>query len=137
LVEEVVVARGDLPERAGGYYHEIMTYSHENKSTAKRVAEPVQVYLESTDQDRLERLADQLRTSKSAVLRRGLEALERQLTDTDAHPALRIIGIADGEIGPPVRYDIAREHDRYLADLEDQRIRGAGAAKPRRRKRGG
>ena len=41
-----------------------------------RVAEPVQVYLERHDQERLARLAAQLDATKSDVLRRGLEALE-------------------------------------------------------------
>ena len=40
------------------------------------MSEPVQVYLESPDRERLERLVTQLDTTKSDVLRRGLEALE-------------------------------------------------------------
>ncbi|MDP3775135.1 MAG: hypothetical protein Q8Q85_12810 [Gemmatimonadales bacterium] len=51
-------ARHDLPRKAG------------------RVAEPVQVYLEPPDRERLERLASHLDATKSDVLRRGLEALE-------------------------------------------------------------
>lgn len=43
------------------------------------MAEPVQVYLERADRERLERLADRLDATKSDVLRRGLEALESQL----------------------------------------------------------
>jgi hypothetical protein len=45
----------------------------------KRVAEPVQVYLEAPDAERLRRLTAQLDASKSDVLRRGLEALESQV----------------------------------------------------------
>ncbi len=41
-----------------------------------RVAEPVQVYLDRPDRERLDRLAAQLEATKSDVLRRGLEALE-------------------------------------------------------------
>ena len=41
-----------------------------------RVAEPVQVYLDVPDRERLERLASHLDATKSDVLRRGLEALE-------------------------------------------------------------
>jgi len=52
-----------------------MKRSHE---TPKRVAEPVQVYLDPADRDRLERLAVQLEATKSDVLRRGLAALESQ-----------------------------------------------------------
>ena len=60
-----------------------------------RVSEPAQVYLHRPDQDRLARLTARLCTTKSDVLRRGLEALERQLTDPADHPALRVIGLGD------------------------------------------
>jgi hypothetical protein len=83
-----------------------------------RVAEPVQVYLERPDAERLGRLASQLSASKSDVLRQGLEALERQLTDPVTHPALRIIGIAGAEAPAKIGYDVAREHDRFLAESE-------------------
>ena len=89
-----------------------------NHEHSRRVAEPVQVYLDPPDRERLERLASQLDTTKSDILRQGLEALERQLTDPADHPIERIIGIAQHEVGPPVGYDIAREHDRYLAESE-------------------
>jgi len=84
-----------------------------------RVSEPVQVYLKPSDQDRLKRLTEELETNKSDVLRRGLEALERQLADPRDHPALRVIGLGasssqEGAEGP----DAAREHDRFLADSE-------------------
>jgi hypothetical protein len=88
----------------------------------KRVREtaPVQVYLGTEAQQRLERLAGQLGATKSDILRRGLLALERELLDPAAHPALRLIGMAlsessrmlDGE-------DAAREHDRVLAASEE------------------
>jgi hypothetical protein len=92
--------------------------SRKRGSRTPRVAEPVQVYLESPDRDRLARLASQLDATKSDVLRRGLEALERQLSDPATHPALRIIGIAGGRAPAPVAYDVARDHDRFLADAE-------------------
>ncbi len=53
-----------------------MKRSHDKPGKAARVAEPVQVYLERPDRERLERLADALDATKSDVLRRGLEALE-------------------------------------------------------------
>jgi len=56
-----------------------MKKRHERVARPGRVAEPVQVYLERPDKDRLERLADRLSATKSDVLRRGLEALESQL----------------------------------------------------------
>jgi hypothetical protein len=52
---------------------------HHDRRPSKRVAEPVQVYLDRADRERLERLAERLDATKSAVLRRGLEALESQL----------------------------------------------------------
>ena len=96
-----------------------------------RVKEPVQVYLDPDDQDRLERLREQLDSSKSDVLRRGLEALEREITDPSRHPALRIIGIAQHRsTGPDTDtdpgYDIAREHDRFLVDSEETSWEGEG-----------
>jgi len=91
------------------------------------------VYLDRPDRDRLERLAAQLDASKSDVLRRGLEALERQVNDPAAHPALRIIGIAGGPgQAPDPGYDVAREPDRFLAESEPASWRGE---RPRRRGR--
>lgn len=94
-----------------------MTKNHDK---GRRVAEPVQVYLDAADRGRLGRLAEQLDSTKSDVLRRALEALERQLMDPSAHPALRIIGMGAGR--PAVSspgYDSAREHDRFLAESEE------------------
>jgi len=94
-----------------------MKHNHESKP--RRVSEPVQVYLDPPDRARLDRMTSQLALSKSDVLRRALQALENQLTDPSSHPALRIIGIAEGhERRPSPGYDVASEHDRYLADAE-------------------
>ena len=90
----------------------------------KRVSEPVQVYLDQTAARRLERLAARLEASKSDVLRRGIEALERELTDPAAHPVLRLIGIAE-EAPEGGGVDAAREHDRVLADAEERRWRAS------------
>lgn len=96
-----------------------MTHHPHSRQRLTRVAEPVQVYLQPSDQDRLKRLTEELETSKSDVLRRGLEALERQLTDPRDHPALRVIGLgASDPDSPGPEYDTAREHDRFLADSE-------------------
>jgi hypothetical protein len=94
-----------------------MKHSHERK-TVRRVAEPVQVYLDQTERGRLDWLAELLGETKSDVVRRGLEALERQVADPAAHPALKIIGIAEGRARSAAPYDIAREHDRFLAESE-------------------
>jgi predicted transcriptional regulator len=97
-----------------------MTPRHDQPKPAKRVAEPVQVYLDTDQRSRLERLAAQLDTTKSGVLRQALEALERELTDPAAHPALQLIGLAhdDRSAGGAVTIDPARDHDTVLADTE-------------------
>ena len=105
-------------------YHDLMNNDHEQETRqAKRQArparEPAQVYLDASEQRRLDRLTTQLDTTKSDVLRRGLEALEREVFDPDHHPALQIIGIADAEQTPDSDFDVAQEHDRYLSDLAD------------------
>ena len=92
-----------------------MTNHHESRS-ARRVAEPVQVYLRPAEKDRLDRLTARLDTSKSDILRRGLEALERQISDPEHHPALGIIGIVSVPDDPEL--DVARDHDEVLADCE-------------------
>ena len=104
--------------------------SEPSRPKRQRVREPVQVYLDPDDQERLERLTDRLGTSKSDALRRGLEALERHINDPAEHPALRIAGIglsrsheveargsgrAEVDVG---ELDPAREHDQILADRE-------------------
>lgn len=93
-----------------------MNYS-QDKPPKRRVAEPVQVYLRPSEKDRLERLTAELDTTKSDVLRRGLKALELQISDPEHHPALKIIGmvsVPDDDLG----IDVAREHDEYLAATE-------------------
>jgi hypothetical protein len=95
------------------------------------VAEPVQVYLVPDDRERLERLAQLLDATKSDILRLGLEALERQIADPAAHPALMLIGLAEHETAPPAGFNVAREHDRALAEGEI-----ASWRRPRRKSRG-
>ena len=90
-----------------------MDYSHDTPSK-RRVAEPVQVYLRPGEKDRLDRLTEKLDTTKSDVLRRGLKALELQISDPEHHPVLKIIGMVSVPDDDP-GIDIAREHDEYLA----------------------
>ncbi|HXL08370.1 MAG TPA: CopG family transcriptional regulator [Gemmatimonadales bacterium] len=105
-------------------------------SAKRRVSEPVQVYLDAVERQRLERLAQHLGATKSDVLRRALEALERQTSDPDAHPALQIIGLADRPQAGGPAYDVARDHDRFLADSEEASWgRDRGGRPPRRRAR--
>jgi hypothetical protein len=58
---------------------------HRAAGKPARVAEPVQVYLDLPDQERLERLATALDTTKSDVLRRGLAALESLVSRPASH----------------------------------------------------
>ena len=109
------------------YYHENMTEDHDPRG--KRVSEPLQVYLDRGQRRRLEQLAAELGLTKSDVVRRGLEALERQIADPAEHPALRIIGIASRETTKWARYDIAFEHDRYLAETEQTSWKSASGRK--------
>jgi len=92
----------------------MMTY--DDTLRRRRVSEPVQVYLRPRERERLERLTAELDTTKSDVLRRGLEALESQLSDPGRHPALDIVGIVS--TSDDLGGDVAREHDRYLAATE-------------------
>src|SRR5882672_10020469 len=112
-----------------------MSDSHEKppRRRAARVSEaaPVQVFLGRDDRDRLDRLTEQLDSSKSDVLRRSLVALERQLLDPQSHPALRIVGLVDTDAGAVGDSDIAVNHDRYLSEAYDQPSASAG-----RRRRG-
>lgn len=79
------------------------------------------MYLDQADRTRLDRLTRSLNTTKSDVLRSALQALERQVRHPDEHPALALIAIASRETVPPVGYSVAREHDRYFAEVEDRR----------------
>ena len=63
-----------------------MKKRHDN-SPAARVAEPVQVYLDRADRERLDRLSERLDATKSDVLRRALAALESQVRPPTAAPA--------------------------------------------------
>jgi predicted transcriptional regulator len=113
--------------------------------TRRRVREaaPVQVYLVADEQARLERLAEQMDASKSDVVRRALLALERELLSPGAHPALRLIGIADAEKTGVTPLDAAREHDQLLGDAEEAAWtqptsgRSRQSAKPSGKKRRG
>ncbi|HEY5085817.1 MAG TPA: ribbon-helix-helix protein, CopG family [Gemmatimonadaceae bacterium] len=55
-----------------------MKYDHDKQKRPPRLAEPVQVYLQPSDRERLDRLTNRLGTTKSDVLRRSLEALDAQ-----------------------------------------------------------
>jgi hypothetical protein len=62
-----------------------MKHANERRKPG-RVAEPVQVYLDQPDRERLQRLAAELDATKSDVLRRGLAALEALLRRPASRP---------------------------------------------------
>ncbi len=70
-----------------------MKYPRKKNTPPARVAEPVQVYLQPPDRERLARLTQRLGATKSDILRRGLEALEAQ---TSLRPG------PNGEVRPPL-----------------------------------
>jgi hypothetical protein len=123
------VARSRLPvglfrlDEEFKYCLSLFMTQHHERPKVRRVAEPVQVYLVATDRTRLDRLSGLLGATKSDVLRRGLQSLERELLDPEEHPALRVVGLAEAVSEPEGSYDVAREHDRHLADVEDARSR--------------
>jgi hypothetical protein len=110
-----------------------MTKHHEGR--AGRVSEPVQVYLAREDRQTLQRLAEHLDLSMSDVIRNALAAYEQSVLSPEAHPSLRIIGIA-GDVRARDRYDVAVEHDRFLADISTRDAVAPGQRKPAGRKRG-
>lgn len=57
-------------------------YHDQGRPRPKRLAEPVQVYLDPDDRERLERLQSELGATKSDILRRALTALESQTRRT-------------------------------------------------------
>ncbi len=89
-------------------------------SPPKRVSEaaPVQVYLDRQSRDRLDRLTERLEMTRSDVLRRGLIALERESSDPSLHPVLKLAASA-ADTGAALQYDVAREHDRFLASVAE------------------
>ena len=67
-----------------------MKHDHDRQKKSPRLAEPVQVYLQPSDRERLDRLTDRLGTTKSDVLRRGLETLEAQTAGVGVNSSERI-----------------------------------------------
>ena len=97
-----------------------MTEVHDKGRRGRaRVAEPVQVYLDQPDRERLERLAARLDATKSDVLRRGLEALDSQTrrAGPSATRATPLPTFAGGGLQPGVDLDDTAS----LLDLMDAR----------------
>lgn len=109
-----------------------MKKKHERKG---RVAEPVQVYLAPAESARLDRLVAHLDATKSDVIRQALAALERETLDPARNPVLQVIGIAANIPSPDVGYDVAVEHDRFLAESEVESWSAPRTVRKKRRAR--
>ena len=100
-----------------------MTKRHDrSRRQPGRVTEPVQVYLDPVDRERLERLAARLEVTKSDVLRRGLEALEvmTRRTPSGAAPPTPLPTFAGRGLMPGVDLDDSAS----LVDLMDDHAAG-------------
>lgn len=81
---------------------------------AKRVREPVQVYLDRPDRDLLEELAERTGLSRAELLRRGLRQLgSRLLADRAPGWSLETLTGALGN-DPALPEDLAARHDDHL-----------------------
>jgi hypothetical protein len=81
---------------------------------ARRVREPVQVYLDERDRELLEALVERTSLSRAELVRRGLRRLSEELL-TDGRPGRSLdllIGALDA--APDVPPDLAERHDEYL-----------------------
>ena len=73
---------------------------------------PVQVYLDRSYQSKLSLLTTRLGLSQAEVLRRGLDALMRNVIQPENDPAIQLIGLMGDQSGSPG--DLSVEHDSYL-----------------------
>ncbi len=67
-------------------YHDLMT-KHHDKRQSGRMAEPVQVYLDRADRDRLDPPGRAIRGNEVGRVRRALAALESQVRPPSSAPA--------------------------------------------------
>jgi hypothetical protein len=85
---------------------------------ARRVREPIQVYLTRGERTALETLAKKHGVSRAEVLRRGLKALARDDSRSFYDAMDKLVGIV--KRGPR---DLAERHDEYLArDILARRV---------------
>jgi hypothetical protein len=93
------------------YMHAVHSSMHK---TAKRVREPVQVYMEPDDKALLDQLAEETSLSRAELLRRGLRRLAADLRGARAPGGSMdlLIGAlgTDADIPP----DLSMRHDDYL-----------------------
>ena len=82
------------------------------KSRSRSVREPIQVYLDRSEREDLDRLATKLGVSRAEILRRGIRALAVADARSVYDAMDRVIGMEFP--GAPV--DLADRHDDYLKD---------------------
>jgi hypothetical protein len=90
---------------------------------ARRVREPVQVYLDERDRELLEALVERTSLTRAELVRRGLRRLSAELL-AEARPGQSLdllVGALDA--APDVPADLASRHDDYLygGDADDPR----------------
>jgi hypothetical protein len=81
------------------------------------VREPVQVYMDASDRELLEKAAVASGLSRAEVLRRGLHRYAAELL-ADTSPALAFLESAASVVPNEPSRDVAEKHDQYLADSE-------------------
>ena len=89
----------------------------------RKIKEPVQVYLERSDRDLLEKLARQTGLSRAEVLRRGLRsyAAEKESEVAPGSALESIIGIFGDD--PSIPTDLSVRHDEYLHEYRTQEMK--------------
>ena len=93
------------------------------KTRSKRVREPVQVYLDSSDGDLLRALAEKTGLSKAELMRRGLRQLAAGELSEKA-PGWSLDALPGLITGGPA--DLSARHDDYLAAILEEK-KGGGA----------
>jgi hypothetical protein len=80
----------------------------------RRVREPVQAYLESSDVELLEELAQNTSWSKAEVIRQGIRRLAQEM-DLAKRPGAGLPGLIGAlDSAAEVPPDLAARHDEYL-----------------------
>lgn len=93
-----------------------------------QIREPVQVYLTTSDRKLLREVAVASGMSGAEVLRRGLRRMAGEIL-AERNPAMRLLAEMNAAEWPAsMPSDVAREHDRHLADASQP------ATKPKRRR---
>ncbi len=93
------------------------------RKSARRVKEPVQVYLDPTDRELLEQVVRATGLSRAEILRRGLRRMaDEALTERAPGWSLdRLVGAMGGAADLPK--DLAERHDKYLYGSQEARIK--------------